>query len=373
MFALKPRCQLKLSRNSTNYRFLTNTSRTERVDFRPITGTESPRYAGIATLMRLPHLTLNQATNSRSGVEIALVGIPWDGGTTNKPGARMGPRSARDASTSIRHRNRASGINPFELCNCADIGDAPVNPLDVLQCLEGITTFYDKIASSGIFPLSVGGDHLVSLPILRALAKEKGPIGLIHFDAHSDMWDSYFGGCRYSHGTGFRRAIEEGLIDPHRTIQIGLRGALYDDAVDNWATGQGVTVIDMDDFRTLGIQAVLEQIVAVTGYQQQVEGTASSGRDPGGVYISFDIDVLDPSFAPGTGTPEIGGMTTYEAQQLIRGLKQLQVPIWGADVVELAPSYDPTSNSSLAAVTMMYEILCIMAENINKNRKPTYN
>lgn len=309
--------------------------------------------------MRLPHYPIDHEQVKH--VEIGLVGVPWDGGTTNKPGARLGPRSAREASTSIRNRNRASGINPFLLCNCADLGDAPVNPLDIMSCLGDLTDYYSELQARGIVPLTIGGDHLLSLPVLRALAQKHGPLGMIHFDAHSDMWNSYFGGSRFSHGTGFRRAIEEGLVDPYRVVQIGLRGALYEDAPDVWGQEQGVTVIDMDLFRTMGIPAVLDKIFDV------VQSDRSS--EPRGVYVTFDVDVLDPSFAPGTGTPEIGGMSTFEAQHLIRGLRHLNVPILGGDVVELAPAYDPTSNSSLAAVGFMYEILCVLADNISRFRE----
>jgi guanidinopropionase len=310
--------------------------------------------------MRLPYIELDNPM--AKDLDIGLIGIPWDGGTTNKPGARLGPRAARDASTSTRNTNRASGINPFALCNCADMGDSPVNPLDIIQCLDDIARFYSQINDVGITPLSIGGDHLVSLPILRALAKDRGPLGMVHFDAHSDMWDSYFGGSKFSHGTGFRRAIEEGLLDPKRVVQIGLRGALYQDAPDTWGEEQGVTVIDMDLFRTMGVPAVIDKICQVV---QGGEPTSTSAVTGNGVYISFDIDVLDPAFVPGTGTPEIGGLTSYEGQQLIRGLRKLKVPIVGGDVVELAPMFDQTCNSSLVTVTMMYEILCVMAENMN--------
>lgn len=311
--------------------------------------------------MRLPIVELDD--EMAHDLDIGLIGVPWDGGTTNKPGARLGPRAARDSSTSTRNTNRASGINPFALCNCADLGDSPVNPLDIIQCLDEISRFYQRVNEMGILPLTIGGDHLISLPILRALAKSRGPLGMVHFDAHTDMWDSYFGGNKFSHGTGFRRAIEEGLLDPKRVVQIGIRGALYQDAPDTWGEDMGVTVIDMDLFRTMGVAAVIDKICNVV----QGDGSLTTACNSG-VYVSFDIDVLDPAYAPGTGTPEIGGMNTFEAQQLIRGLRKLTVPIIGGDVVELAPSFDNTSNSSLAAVTMMYEILCVMAENLDTHK-----
>jgi len=323
------------------------------VDFEPLTGGTLPRYADLATLMRLPHLPLKDLDASNI-VDIGLIGIPWDGGTTNRPGARMGPRAVRDISTVIRNVNRATGVNPFSLCNCADLGDSPVNPLNVIDALKRITGFYKEVVDKEISPLSVGGDHLVSLPVLRAVAPQYSePLGLIHFDAHSDTWDSYFGDeNKFSHGTGFRRAIEEGLIDPQKTIQIGLRGALYADALDDWAVEQGVTQIDIDAFQEMGVEGVLTKVAEVVG------------RAP--CYVSFDIDVLDPAFACGTGTPEIGGMTTREAQQLVRGLAGMDIV--GGDLVEVAPAYDPTSNTALAGATILYEMLCVLTQSISSKK-----
>ena len=169
-----------------------------------------------------------------ANINIGLIGVPWDGGNTNPPGARHGPRQVRDISTMVRNVNRASGLKPFSICNCADLGDTPVNPVDLMDSLARIHAFYDQVCGASIAPLSVGGDHLASLPILRALAKN-GPVGMVHFDAHTDTWDGYFGGFKYTHGTPFRRAIEEGLLGPKRTIQIGIRGALYNDAEDTGA------------------------------------------------------------------------------------------------------------------------------------------
>jgi len=186
-----------------------------QIDFAPVSGMEAPRFTGIASFMRLPYLAPGHPGLEQ--VEIGLVGVPWDGGTTNRPGPRHGPRQLRDQSTMIRHIHPASGINPFTARNCADLGDCPVNPADLMDTLERVTAFYAGLAAQGIVPLSAGGDHLVSFPILRALGAER-PLGMVHFDAHTDLFDSYFGGTRFTHGTPFRRAIEAGYLDPRRVV-----------------------------------------------------------------------------------------------------------------------------------------------------------
>jgi guanidinopropionase len=320
--------------------------------FLPITGSVMPRYAGVATLMRLPWMGLDDPDLHQ--VDIGLVGVPWDGGTTNRPGARHGPRQVRDISTMVRNVNRASGLAPFALCNCADLGDTPVNPVDLMDSLARIEAFYDQLCAANIAPLSVGGDHLVSLPILRALAKN-GPIGMVHFDAHTDTWDRYFGDFKYTHGTPFRRAIEEGLLDPKRVVQIGIRGALYSDAEDTWGQEQGIRVIDIDEFQRMGVAAVVAEARRVVG--------------DGATYVSFDVDALDPVYAPGTGTPEIGGMTTLEAQHLVRGLQGLHLV--GGDVVEVSPPFDPSGSTALVAATLMFEILCVLADSVHRHKPQT--
>jgi guanidinopropionase len=317
--------------------------------FHPITGSVMPRFAGIATLMRLPLVGFDDARFP--DVEIGLIGVPWDGGTTNRPGARHGPRQVRDISTMVRNVNRASGLKPFSLCNCADLGDTPVNPVDLMDSLQRIHTFYDKVCAAGIAPLSVGGDHLVTLPIMRALAKN-GPIGMVHFDAHTDTWDGYFGGFKYTHGTPFRRAVEEGLLDPKRTVQIGIRGALYNDAEDTWGQEQGIRVIDIDEFHAMGLEAVMAETRRIVG--------------DGETYVSFDVDALDPVYAPGTGTPEIGGLTTLEAQRMVRLLQGLNIV--GGDVVEVSPPFDPSGNTALVGATMLFEILCVLADAVSRRR-----
>lgn len=317
--------------------------------FLPVTGTVSPRFAGIATFMRLPYVAMDDPL--MTGVDIGLAGIPWDGGTTNRAGARHGPRQIRDLSTLARNVNRASGISPFELCHCADLGDAPVNPVDLQDTLKRIEVFFAEFKKRNIVPLVAGGDHLVTLPVMRAIARDR-PVGMIHFDAHTDTWDRYFGASKYTHGTPFRRAIEEGLLDPHRTIQIGIRGALYNDSENDWGVEQGIRVVDIDEYHRLGVDGVLKLARQVVGDEP--------------TYVSFDVDFLDPVYAPGTGTPEIGGATTYDAQQLIRGLRGLNLV--GGDVVEVSPPFDPSGNTALVGMTMMFEILCVLADARSKRR-----
>jgi guanidinopropionase len=311
--------------------------------FQPIPGLEVPRFAGVATFMRLPQVKLEEAGD----VDIGLIGVPWDGGTTNRPGPRHGPRQMRDASAMIRQVHHRLKIEPFKLANVADLGDAPVNPADLMDALKRIETFYDKVKAAGIRPISAGGDHLCSLPILRALGKDKS-VGMIHFDAHSDLWDSYFHGSKFTHGTPFARAIEEGVLDPKRTVQIGLRGGVYDWSDRDFGAKHGVTMIDIEEAIADGLDKTMERARKIAG--------------DGDTYVSFDIDCLDPAFAPGTGTPEAGGFTTREAQHMLRALRGLN--IIGADVVEVSPPFDPSGYTALAGATMMFELLCIMAERV---------
>ena len=316
--------------------------------FRPISGNVLPRFAGIPTFMRLPHLAPEEAEE----VDIGLIGVPWDGGTTNRAGARHGPRQMRDSSTLMRNVHHVTGVRPFELANCADLGDTPVNPVDLEDSLARIQRFFETVHGQGILPLSAGGDHLVTLPIMRAIAKD-GPLGMVHFDAHTDTWDRYFGDYTYTHGTPFRRAIEEGLLDPKRTIQIGIRGGLYTPQDKDWGLEQGIRVIEIEEFFELGPQRVVEEARRVVG--------------EGPTYISFDVDGLDPVYAPGTGTPEIGGFSTHEAQIMLRGLRGLNLV--GGDVVEVSPPFDPSGNTALVGVTLMFEILCLLSERVAQEAK----
>ena len=316
---------------------------------KPVPGHILPRYAGIATFMRLPYVPLDDAKD----IDIGIIGVPWDGGTTNRAGARHGPRQMRDLSTMTRNVHHAHGLRPYELANCADLGDTPVNPVDLMDSLERIQNFYDQVCAKGIMPLTAGGDHLLSLPILRALSKvHNEPLGMVHFDAHTDTMDRYFGDFEYTHGTPFRRAIEQGALDPKRTVQIGIRGALYTARDKDWGLEQGIRVIEIEEYMDLGPKKVMEEARRIVGDRK--------------TYVSFDVDVLDPVYAPGTGTPEIGGITTHDAQVMLRELRGLNMV--GCDVVEVAPPFDPSGNTALVGVTMMWEMLCLMAEKISQQK-----
>ncbi len=315
--------------------------------FEPISGAKLPRFAGVPSFMRLP---IVDTQHPRIGdVDIGLIGVPWDGGTTNRPGARHGPRQLRDLSTMIRATHPVSNIAPFKLLNCADMGDCPINPADLNDTLDRVTSMYQDIKKRGITPMTVGGDHLVSLPVLRGLASD-GPLGMIHFDAHTDLFDSYFDGFKYTHGTPFRRAIEEGVLDPKRVVQIGIRGTMYDGEDIEWGRSKGVKIITMDEFADRSIADVMAEARGIVGNQQ--------------TYVSFDIDCIDPAFAPGTGTPEIGGFTTREAQLLVRQLRGLN--LIGADLVEVSPPFDESGNTAWVGVSIIFELLCMLADSIDK-------
>jgi guanidinopropionase len=306
-------------------------------DFQPLDSGLVPRFAGPATFMRLP-------TARPDEVDIALVGVPFDGGTTNRTGARHGPREIRNQSSLVRRVHHVTGVSPFDHVRVADCGDAPVNPLDPQASIDGIVGFFAELRRAGATPLTAGGDHLITLPILRGLASG-GPFGLVHFDAHSDTYDSFFG-SRYNHGTPFRRAVEEGLLDPKRMVQIGLRGAISDAANYDFAHAAGIRLIFIEEFAERGVKDVMAEARAIVGAKP--------------TYVSFDIDCLDPSIAPGTGTPEIGGLTTREAQAMIRLLGGLDIV--GADLVEVSPPLDPTGATALTGATLMFELLCVIAE-----------
>ncbi len=308
------------------------------VPHQPVDAALVPRYAGLATFMRLPFVP------TAEGLDIAIYGIPWDGGTTNRAGARHGPREVRSQSSLMRRAHHVSGTEPFAIANVADIGDLPVNPIDLHDGLKRIERGVAAVAAAGALPLGIGGDHLTTLPALRAVAAA-GPVGLIHFDAHSDTNDSYFGDNPYTHGTPFRRAIEEGLLDPRRAVQIGIRGSIYDPGEHDWARRQGVRVVYMEEFVARGPVEIMAEARRIAG--------------GGPTYVSFDIDAIDPSMAPGTGTPEIGGFTTREAQGMLRLLAG--VNIVAADVVEVAPPFDVAGLTALAGATVAFELLCVMA------------
>ncbi|CAH0530074.1 agmatinase [Vibrio hippocampi] len=303
-----------------------------------------PRYSGIATFMRCDYVPELQ------DVDIALVGVPFDGGVTNRTGTRHGPREIRNQSSLMRIINQATGVAPFELCRVADVGDVlPDSPFELVKAHQSIELFFKQIKASGALPIAAGGDHSISLPILRALAQD-GPVALIHFDAHCDTGDNYFG-SKFHHGSPFKIAVEENLIDPKRTIQIGIRGSLNDKDMWRFSHETGMRVLYMDECVELGVEGILQQI------KQTIGDTPA--------YVTFDVDCLDPAFAPGTGTPEMGGFTSIEALQLIRGLQDVNVI--GADVVEVSPPFDPTGNTALVGATIMFELLCIAAQSRQRN------
>ncbi len=314
--------------------------------FQPVSGMDLPRFAGVPSFMRLPVMDLDH--DRIADVDVGLIGVPWDSGTTNRPGPRHGPRQLRDASTMIRAQNGATGVRPFDLINCADLGDVGPNPADIHDSMERITAFYDDVLAQNITPLTAGGDHLTSLPILRSLAKDS-PVGMVHFDSHTDLYHSYFGGTMYTHGTPFRRAIEEGLLDPKRVVQIGIRGSTYDDEDTDFAKSVGIRVIRIEEFLKRGLEDVMTEA-------REIVGTAPT-------YVSYDIDFVDPTFAPGTGTPEVGGPNSFQALEVVRRLDGLN--IIGADMVEVSPPFDSSGGTAFLGVSVMFELLCVMATHLS--------
>jgi len=297
------------------------------------------RYTEVPTFMRAP------LADRLDDVDIALVGVPFDTGVTNRTGARHGPREIRNQSSLMRDIHHVTKVNPYELAHVADVGDVRLSTTyDLERCMHDIHAFYAALHAAGAVPLSAGGDHSITYPILKAIAAER-PVGLVHVDAHTDTWDEFMG-SKFHHGAPFRLANDEGLIDAGRTVQIGIRGAQNTDQGWRYSLDSGFRVIFMEEFTDLGVAAVIEEVRRVIG--------------DGPVYVSFDVDGLDPVYAPGTGTPEVGGITTVEAQRLLRGLRGLDIV--GGDVVEVAPPFDPSGNTALVAATVMYEILCPMAE-----------
>lgn len=313
--------------------------------FQPVSAIDLPRFAGVPSFMRLP--VVRTGDEAFQYVEMGLIGVPWDGGTTNRPGPRHGPRQLRDCSTMIRAMNSATGINPFGAVNCADLGDVGATPTDLMAALDQITKFYKMIHANGITPMTAGGDHLVTLPVLRGLAGH-GPLGLIQFDSHTDLFDSYFGGSKFTHGTPFRRAIEEGLVDPKRFVQIGIRGTAYNNDDIEWGLAQGVRIIRIEEFFDRGIKDVMAEARAIVGMQP--------------TYCTYDIDFIDPAFAPGTGTPEVGGPNSFQALQVVRELAG--VNLVGCDLVELSPPFDASGGTAWLGVSVMFELMCVLSQAI---------
>jgi agmatinase len=288
--------------------------------------------------MRLPHV------EDPRGLDVAIVGVPYDGGTSYRPGARLAPREIRNQSSLIRSYNYFQKAAPFDRLNVADIGDIDAPPVSIEKCYEVVESRIGAIADAQALPIVIGGDHSISLPVLRALVRRHGSLALVQFDSHVDTWDEYFGG-KYFHGTPFRRAIEEGVIDGRRFIQVGIRGPMYGEGDFDFHRQHGITVIDIDQVKDRGIAWVVGEIRRV------VTGPA---------YMTFDIDAVDPAFAPGTGTPEVGGLTSHDAQRLVRGLAGLSLV--GGDIVEVAPLFDgPGQITSVLAANLLFEFLCAMS------------
>jgi agmatinase len=298
----------------------------------------SPRFGQVATFMLLP-----QAETARD-LDVALLGIPYDGGTSYRTGARFGPRAVREQSSLIRSWNPVLKVHPFEKLRVADCGDVDVVPISIERTYEAVERRIGAVTAEGALPVCVGGDHSVTLPILRALARRHGPLGVVHFDAHPDTWDEYFG-SKFFHGTPFRRAVEEGLVDPRRMIQVGIRGPLYGPEDFEFHDRHGIEVIRIETVKEQGTAWVAERLSRLRG---------------GPLYCSFDIDAVDPAYAPATGTPEVGGLTSYEALVLVRAL--VGQALVGADVVEVSPPYDgPGQITSLLAANLMFELVSVLA------------
>lgn len=317
-------------------------NKTPRVNTGKIIGqvdaTQMPRYGGIATFAHLPQLS------EVSDVDVAIVGVPFDTGVSYRPGARFGPNHVRESSRLLRPYNPAANVSPFATQQVVDAGDIAANPFDIEEAISSIHKSYDQLSERANKIVTIGGDHTITLPILRSLKAKHGAISVVHFDAHLDTWDSYFG-ADYTHGTTFRRASEEGLLDPEGCMHIGIRGPLYDakDLTDDKALG--FQIFTSVEFQDLGVKAAIEKM------------KARVGKRP--VYISIDIDVLDPAHAPGTGTPEAGGLTSRELLSVLRATAGMNVI--GADIVEVAPAYDHAQITGIAASHVMYELISAFA------------
>jgi len=295
-----------------------------------------PRFAGPGTMMRLP------AAENAAGLDVCFVGIPMDIGTSNRSGTRFGPKQIRAESVLLRPYNMASRAAPFDSLMVADLGDVPINIFDLKDSVRRIEAYFDAMLLHDVIPLTMGGDHTLTLPILRAMAKKHGPVALLHIDAHADVNEHMFGEA-IAHGTPFRRAVEENLIDTARSFQIGLRGTGYAAEDFDWSRDQGFTVIQAEELWHKSASPLMQDVKDRLGAQP--------------TYLSFDIDALDPAYAPGTGTPEFGGLTTVQALEIIRGCRGLNLV--GGDLVEVSPPYDKDGNTALLAANLLYEMLCI--------------
>ncbi len=312
--------------------------------FQPMDPQVVPRFADVATFLRTRRHDIDPV------VDVGLVGVPFDLGLNFRSGARQGPAGVREASRLIRRVHPSSGIKPFDICNVADLGDASINPMSKDKSIDQIQQFFEQLHAADIVPLAVGGDHTIPLPILRALAKER-PVGVLHVDAHADTLDQI---CddKYNHATFLRRAMEEGLVEPERVIQIGMRGSRF--SIDDIQYGYdvGYTIITMDEYEEMGRAVVIDRIRSVLG--------------DGPVYVSIDIDGLDPAYLPGTGVPEIGGILPRDMQVILRSLQGREVV--GADISEVSPCFDPTGITCVTVANLIFEMLCIVADRIHDNR-----
>jgi guanidinobutyrase len=309
----------------------------DKIYHQPLGGNKMPRFAGPATMMRLPLVA------SPEGLDACFVGVPMDIGTSNRSGTRHGPRQIRAESCMLRPYNMATRAAPFDSLSVADIGDIAINTFDLKKSVGIIEKGVDEILEAGCKPLTLGGDHTLTLPILRAMAKVHGPVALIQVDAHADINDEMFGE-KIAHGTPFRRAVEEGLLATDKVFQIGLRGSGYSAEDFDWPRQQGFTVVQAEECWNKSLAPLMEQV------------RATIGSHP--VYLTYDIDSLDPAFAPGTGTVEIGGLTTWQALEIIRGCRGLDLV--GGDLVEVSPPYDPSGNTALIGANLLFEMLCVL-------------
>ena len=304
----------------------------------PVDSSRVPRFAGPATFARLPRL------DQVERADVAVVGVPFDAGVSYRPGARFGPSAVREASRLLRPYNPGLDVSPFAAQQVADAGDIAANPFDINEAIETIEDAATSLQADGTRLVTIGGDHTIALPLLRAVKAAHGPVAVVHFDAHLDTWDTYFG-APYTHGTPFRRAFDEGLLDPEGCLHVGIRGPLYD-ADDLVADGAvGFQLVPATELEHLGSLGVIERIAARVGDRP--------------VYVSVDIDVLDPAFAPGTGTPEAGGLTSRELLAVLRSFARLNLV--GADIVEVAPAYDHAQITGIAAAHVGYELLSALA------------
>ena len=303
----------------------------------PLGGNDMPRFGGITTFMRLPGRT------DPADLDVAVVGVPFDIGTSNRPGARFGPRGIREESVLLRPYNMATRAAPFDSLRIDDTGDVATNPYNLLDSVERITAHYDQLLENDLATVTLGGDHTIVLPILRSIVKKHGPVGLVHVDAHTDINDEMFGE-KIAHGTPFRRAVEEGLLDGDRVVQIGVRGTGYAADDFDWSRDQGFRVVQAEECWYKSLAPLMVEVREQLG--------------DGPVYLSFDIDGLDPSFAQGTGTPEVGGLSVHQAMEIIRGCRGMNLV--GCDLVEVAPIYDTSGTTSLTAANLLYEMLCVL-------------